>query len=93
MTRPHPIQKVRYSDTFMALLRKQSPEVKQAARQAIKDLVKDPYPKKYRLEKQTPEAWTIHVTSNHSHKLSFELVGDTAVLRKIGTHKEIDRAP
>lgn len=93
MTRPHPIRQVRYSEQFKALLEKQSPEVKAAARQAVKDLALDPHPKKYRLEKQTTEAWTIHVTRNHSHKLSFELVGDTATLRKIGTHKEIDRAP
>lgn len=93
MTRPHPIQSVRFTDQFLALFKKQSPEIQAATRQAVKDLVKNPHPKKYRLEKQTPEAYTIHVTRNHSHKLSFELVGDTAILRKIGTHKEIDRAP
>lgn len=75
------------------MLRKLPREIQEAARVALKELVKDPYPKKYRLEKQTPEAWTIHVTANHTHKLSFELDGDTAILRKIGTHKEIDRAP
>lgn len=93
MTRPHPIRQVRYTDRFKSLFQKQSPEVQSAARQAIEDLVKDPHPKKYRLEKQTVEAYTIHVTRNHSHKLSFELIGDTAILRKIGTHSEIDRAP
>ena len=93
MTRPHPIKKVIPSESFTAQLKKMPVEIQLAARQAVKDLVKDPYPKKYRLEKQTREVWTIHVTSNHSHKLSFVLDGDTATLRKIGTHKEIDRAP
>lgn len=93
MTRPHPIKNVQYSDQFKVLFIKLPPEIQKAARQAVTDLVSNPHPKKYRLEKQTPEAWTIHVTRNHSHKLSFELVGGTAILRKIGTHKEIDRAP
>lgn len=56
-----------------------------------------PPPARLRFEKLTgyknPSIYTIHVTRNHSHKLSFELVGNVAVLRKIGTHKEIDRAP
>lgn len=75
------------------MLRKLPHDIQAAARTAIEDLVSDPHPRKYRLEKQTAEAWTIHVTRNHSHKLSFSLDGDTAILRKIGTHKEIDRAP
>lgn len=93
MTRPHPIKRVRSTQAFADLLRKLPPEIQEAARQAVKDLVADPHPKKYRLEKQTADYWTIHVTRNHSHKLSFMLDGDCAVLRKIGTHKEIDRAP
>lgn len=93
MTRPHPIKKVIPSESFKTQLKKLPEEIQMAARQAVKDLVSDPFPKKYRLEKQTREVWTIHVTSNHSHKLSFALDGDTATLRKIGTHKEIDRAP
>lgn len=93
MTRPHPIRLVRFTGHFRAQLKKLAPEIQAAARQAVKDLVADPHPKKYRLEKQTKDIWTIHVTSNHSYKLSFTLDGDIAELRKIGTHKEIDRAP
>lgn len=93
MTRPHPIAHVRSTDAFAAQLKKLPVEIQKATREAVKDLVKNPHPKKYRLEKQTAEYWTIHVTPNHSHKLSFELEGSTAVLRKIGTHKEIDRSP
>lgn len=93
MTRPHPIKQIRYSEKFAELLRKLPPEIQAAARQAVKDLVRDPFPKRYRLEKQTVEVWTIHITANHSHKLSFQLDGDCAVLRKVGTHKEIDRSP
>jgi hypothetical protein len=54
-------------------------------------------PGRLRFEKlsgyKNPAIYTIHVTANHSHKVSFALLGTTAILRKIGTHKEIDRAP
>lgn len=93
MTRPHPIRYVRYTQQFADQVKKLPPEIQLAARQAVADLVRDPHPKKYRLEKQTKEVWTIHITGNHSHKLSFTLDSDTAELRKVGTHKEIDRAP
>ena len=93
MTRPHPVQFVQPTDQFSACLKKLPLEIQQAARLAVKELVRDPHPKKYRLEKQTKDIWTIHVTHNHSHKLSFTLEGNTAILRKIGTHKEIDRSP
>lgn len=74
-----------------------SDEVKLAFKAAYKLLLTDPQPKKLRLEKlsghKRPGIYTIHVTSNHSHKLSFELVGTVAEFRRIGTHKEIDRTP
>lgn len=77
---------------------KQLPEdIKNLARQALQDLIKDPQPKHLRLEKlrsnNKPPLYSIHITRNHSHKISFELDGDIAVLRKAGTHKEIDRHP
>jgi mRNA-degrading endonuclease RelE of RelBE toxin-antitoxin system len=38
-----------------------------------------------------PDYYTIHITGNY--KLSFELRGETAFLRRVATHNEIDRAP
>ena len=93
MTRPHPIKAVRFTEQFRSFYKKAPPEIQKAAKEAIAELVCDPHPKRYRLEKQTVSVWTIHVTRNHAYKLSFSLDGDTAVLRKIGTHKEIDRSP
>ena len=72
-------------------------EIKNAFKDSYKLLLDDPQPKKLRLEKlsgsRRPGIYTIHITANHSHKLSFELVGTIAELRRIGTHKEIDRTP
>lgn len=72
-------------------------DVKASFKEAYRQLLEDPQPKKLRLEKlagyKNPGIYTIHITANHSHKLSFELIGSIAELRRIGTHKEIDRTP
>jgi len=53
--------------------------------------------KKLRFEKlsghKKPPIYTIHVTPNHSHKASMEIIDGIAKLRRIGTHKKIDRNP
>lgn len=72
-------------------------DIKESVKEALADLLKDPQPKRLRLEKlsgyKRPGIYTIHATHNHSHKVSFELIGDKAELRRVGTHKEIDRKP
>lgn len=84
-------------ESFANDFKRLAPEIKVLAAKSISDLQRDPMPKRLRFEKlsgyRNPSIYTIHVTSNHSHKASFELVGTMAVLRRIGTHKEIDRAP
>ena len=65
--------------------------------EALVGLLKTPPPTRLRLHKlsgyKNPKVFTIDVTSNHSHKISLEIDGCVAILRKVGTHKEIDRAP
>lgn len=82
-----------FQNSYKAL----SEDVKSAFKEAYRLLLQDPQPKKLRLEKlsgyKRPGIYTIHITANHSHKLSFELIGTVAELRRIGTHKEIDRTP
>lgn len=76
------------------------PDLKKQAKEAICKLIDcgiPPFPLSLRFEKlhgyKNPNIYTIHLTSNHSHKASFELRGDIAVFRQIGTHKELDRNP
>lgn len=84
-------------ESFQNSYRSLSNDIKECFKEIHKLLKHDPQPKKLRLEKlegyRNPNIYTIHITPNHSHKLSFEIVGTTAILRRIGTHKEIDRAP
>ncbi|HAG0014401.1 TPA: hypothetical protein G8O67_001638 [Salmonella enterica] len=87
-------------DVYPAFMRRFSQlpdDIKRQAAKAINDLRQKPMPKSINFEKlrayMNPSIFTIHATRNHSHKISFEIEGDIAIMRKIGTHKEIDRSP
>lgn len=73
-----------------------SPQLRLAVKSALDDLLKDPVPAHRRLHPlggYKPTVYTIDVLSNHSYKLSFEISGATAILRRIAPHIEIDRWP
>lgn len=61
----------------------------------LRDLLANPRPPGLRFEKlksyHRPDIYTIHVTGNY--KISFEIAGDTAILRRVAPHDGIDRAP
>jgi mRNA-degrading endonuclease YafQ of YafQ-DinJ toxin-antitoxin module len=73
------------------------PDIQQAAKEAIEDLLRHPIPTSRRLHAlhgyKNPKVFTIDVTSNHAYKISLEIEGQTATLRRIATHKTIDRTP
>lgn len=73
------------------------PDILQAAKEAIRDLLKDPIPAARRLHLlrgyRNPKVYTLDVLSNHSYKISLEIRGDEAILRRVATHKNIDLAP
>lgn len=83
--------------SFAISVKKLPDDIKAHLKDAMKDLLNNPQPKRLRLEKLKgngkPPIYTIHITPNHSHKLSFEISGDVAVMRIVGTHKQIDRKP
>ena len=83
--------------SFAKTLRAVSTDIQSQTLSAATSLTNEPIPTRLRFEKlscyRNPSIYTIHITHNHSHKLSFEIHGTTAILRKVGTHKEIDRAP
>lgn len=71
-------------------------ELQRAVDECICDLEKAPIPSARRPHSVTPRGTrpnvlTVDVTSNKSHKLSFHIEGRVAVLRRVGTHKQIDR--
>lgn len=91
------IETINRCKRFDSDYKKLSSDLQQAVLEVLKRLYEYPLPSKIRFEKlngyRNPFVYTIHVTSNHSHKISLEMKGSTAILRRIGTHKEIDRTP
>lgn len=92
-----PITKITRTARFEKELKSLKPNILAAAKDAIRDLYAVPIPASRRFHClngfKNPRIFTIDVTTNHSYKISFELNGSTANLRRIATHKEIDRKP
>lgn len=70
---------------------------RQMVNDAIADLLKDPLPSALDFKKlkdhKRPNIYTVMLCGNHAYKLSFEIQGEVAVLRRVGTHKQIDKSP
>ena len=59
--------------------------------------MRDPLPNSRRPHSVTPRGikptiFTVDVTSNKAYKLSFHLGGEVAILRRVATHRQIDRS-
>lgn len=91
------ITTLRYKDKFARDLKALPIDVQVAVKDAITDLLKDPIPTSRRLHPLTgvkkPKVYTIDVFTNHSYKISLEIEGQTATLRRVATHKVIDDRP
>ncbi|HYE35665.1 hypothetical protein [Methylocaldum sp.] len=82
---------VRFDQEFKKL----TPELKSLCKKQLAKLLHNPMPSGIRFEKlkgyNRPSLYSIHVTGNY--KISLEINGDTATLRRVACHDEIDRAP
>lgn len=91
------IKDLDYKRTFERDVRKAPPEVRRVLESVLDDLLKYPQPKKLRFHSLNgffhPKIYKIDVFSNKSWQITFEMDGSTAVLRRLGTHREVDRFP
>ncbi len=91
------VARVRYTERFASDLRSAEHGVQSAAKDAIDKLLKTPHARSLRLHTLSgygkPSIYKIDVTANHAWQITFEIDGDTAVLRRLGSHKELDRSP
>lgn len=75
--------------------KKLTPELQARTSAKLADLKANPRPPGLGFEKlkgyKNPDTYTIHVTGNY--KVSFEINGSTAWLRRVAPHDVIDRAP
>ena len=82
---------------FQRCLKKIPADIRPAANEAIADLLCDSLPGRLGFKKlsghRNPGIYTITIGGNHAYKLSMEIKGGVAILRRIGTHKEIDGNP
>ena len=89
------IQTIDYKTRFKKDLSKLDNVLRDTAIAKIEDLLKSPRPPGLAFEKlkgcRNPDIYTVHVTGNC--KISMEIVGNQAILRRIANHDEIDRAP
>lgn len=86
------------SDRYDKDLAGAPPDIQQAAKEALKLLLRNPSARSLRLHTldgyPKPTIWKIDVQSNHSWQITFEMrANSVAFLLRLGTHKIIDRAP
>jgi mRNA-degrading endonuclease YafQ of YafQ-DinJ toxin-antitoxin module len=86
-----------YSARFQAEFKALSVDVQKSCIEALKTLQNHPQARSLRLHTlkgmPKPTIWKIDIYANHSWQITFELVGTTAELKRVGTHKTIDRDP
>lgn len=89
------IRRLQTTERFVRDYRKLDAALSGRVDDKLRDLLKDPRPPGLRFEKlkgyRRPDIYTLHVTGNF--KISLEIEGDLAVLRRVGCHDVIDRAP
>jgi len=89
------IETIDHKNCFVRDYKKLSNSYKDLADNKLKDLLKNPMPRGLRFEKlqghSHPDIYTIHLDGNY--KISFEVNGSHATLRRVGTHNKIDRTP
>lgn len=86
---------VRTTRRFDKDFQKLPSHIRDAAAGKLQHLYDNPRPPGLRFEKlngyRRPDIFTIHITPNY--KISMEINGSEATLRRAGKHKEIDRRP
>jgi len=98
------VSKIETTKTFDNDYRRLPEEIKAKLKDRLKkfsETTLDKIPAGFRFEKlkgyKNPSIHTIHITGNHSYKLSFVLRdtedGTIMTLRRVGSHGDIDRSP
>ena len=88
--------KIKMTQSFIKDWDKLPVDIQSAVNRCIEDFDRDPLPQARRPHSVTsagrfPKVFTLDVLPNRSYKLSFEIADGFAMLRRVGTHKQIDR--
>jgi len=89
------IKSLSFTSSFQRDRRKLDAQLIQRLDAKLRGLLRDPMPPGLRFEKlkgyRKPALYTFHVTGNY--KVSLEIQGDIAILRRVACHDTIDRQP
>lgn len=89
------ITEVSFTTRFRRDLRKLPPEMRKLFFEKLPALYQDPMPPGLRFEKlkgyTRPDIYTFHIDGNY--KVSIEIHGNHAILRRAAPHLSIDRRP
>ena len=88
-------KKVARTDAFKRDYKRLKPDLQKLVDDCIKDLFKSPLPsarRAHRINDGLPKIFSADVDPNKSHKISFQIDGETCILRRVGSHKAIDRS-
>jgi mRNA-degrading endonuclease YafQ of YafQ-DinJ toxin-antitoxin module len=91
--------KVNWTDSFRRDYQRLPIEIQDEVIACVKDIQeRDPLPASRRPHSVSPKGmrpkiFSLDVTSNKAYKLTFNLIGQTCLLRRVGTHSMIDRTP
>ena len=87
----------RYTVCFERDLKRAPPDIRQDAKTALERLKANPASNSLRCHPLPgygrPLLYKIDVTTNRAWQITFEMEGTIAALRRIGTHKLLDREP
>jgi mRNA-degrading endonuclease RelE of RelBE toxin-antitoxin system len=91
------IESVQFTARFQKEYKALTNDLRAEVDEALRDLLKNPIPLNRRFHSlsgyRNPKLYTIDVTVNRAYKISLELDGTLATLRRVATHKQIDRKP
>lgn len=91
------ITSVAYKNRFKKEYAALTDDLRSKVDDALRDLLKNPIPAGRRFHSlngyKNPRLFTIDVMTNKAYKISMEIQGECATLRRIATHREIDRNP
>lgn len=89
------LRKIEYTERFKKDYKKLSLKLQQRVDTKLRDLLTNPRPRGLAFEKlkgyKHPDIYTIHITGNY--KMSLEIKGDLAILRRVSDHDTIDQTP
>ena len=87
------IGKFRYKQSFKKDYNQLPPAVRKRADRCLEDLLSNPFPRSRQVKKRkgarknNPDIWQARVTRDV--RLTFEMDGETAILRRIDTHSRV----